>query len=257
MAPHIIFIHGMWSQPWVWDRWRRHFEQAGYECTAVTLPGHQEGQPDSALHGLGITDYTEAVKAEAARFERPVLIGHSMGGLIAQKVAADIPLSALVLVSSAAPGQIFPLRPTMLPGLTRHFSRWGLWTKSFRLSRWEANYLVLNGFPKTQRPALHRKMIAESGRVAYQLGFGRLNWSGSNRLNTGAIACPILALAGRRDRIIPVAVSRRLASLYGGKLKYLEFEDHAHWMLDEPGADGRARDVLAWLRQVGVGAPVQ
>jgi pimeloyl-ACP methyl ester carboxylesterase len=249
MAAQIFFIHGMWSRPWVWDRWKRHFERAGYPCTAVTLPGHDEGQNDDGLCGLGIADYVEAVTKEAARFDRPILIGHSMGGLIAQKVAAQTPVSALVLVNSAAPGQIFPLRPGMLPGLTRHFSCWGLWRKSFRLSRWEADYLVLNGIPKPQRAQMYQQMIAESGRVAYELGFGRLNWTGSNRVDVSAIVCPVLALAGVRDRIIPIAVSRRLARLDGPKAAYLEFKQHAHWMLEEPGADERAHDVLGWLRQ--------
>jgi len=74
-----------------------------------------------------------------------------MDGLIAQQVAMRQPLSTLVLVSSAAPGQIFPLRPAMLPGLVRHFARPNLWRRSFRLSFWEARYLVLNRIPKPQQ----------------------------------------------------------------------------------------------------------
>ncbi len=247
MRPHIIFIHGMWSRPWVFDRWRLPFERAGYGCTAITLPGHAEGDPDGALNGLGIADYTAAVAAEAKRFERPILIGHSMGGLIGQQVAMRQQLSALVLVSSAAPGQIFPLRPTMLPGLVRHFARPNLWRRSFRLSFWEARYLVLKRIPEPQQALMYEHFTAESGRVAYQLGFGRLNWSGSNRVEPKTIQCPILALAGAQDRIIPAGVSRRLGGLYRGKADYIEFAQHAHWMLEEPGADDRASEVLDWL----------
>jgi pimeloyl-ACP methyl ester carboxylesterase len=247
MRPHILFIHGMWSGPWVFSRWKLRFEQAGYGCTAITLPGHAQSDPDSALSGLGIADYTEAAAAEAAHFERLVLIGHSMGGLIAQQVAMRIPLSALVLVSSAAPGQIFPLRPVMLPGLVRHFARPNLWRRSFRLSFWEARYLVLNRIPKSEQATMYERFTAESGRIAYQLGFGRLNWAGSNRVEPKAIQCPVLALAGAKDRIIPAGVSRRLAALYESNADYMELARHGHWMLEEPGADDRAGEVLDWL----------
>ena len=247
MARHVVFIHGMWSQPWVWERWVEGFEQVGYQCTAVTLPGHGPGQPDSALDGLGLDDYVQAVEACVAKLDEPVLVGHSLGGLLAQQVAARIKAKAVVLITSAAPAPIFPLRPAMLPGLTRHFMRWGLWRSSFRLSRWEAEYLLLNVIQPQQRQAYVDRLIAESGRVAYQMGFESLNWTGSNRVAVENIQCPMLALSGVQDRIIPIEVSRRIARLYGSRLDYWEYPEHAHWLLEEPGYQQRISEVLAWL----------
>jgi pimeloyl-ACP methyl ester carboxylesterase len=109
------------------------FEKAGHGCTTVTLPGHDPQQPPSALEGLGLADYAKAVETVVGGFEKPILVGHSFGGLIAQQVAARADLAALVLLCSAASGQVFPLRPARLLALTRHFARWNLWKRSARL----------------------------------------------------------------------------------------------------------------------------
>lgn len=247
MDATILFVHGMWSQPWVWDNWKSRFESRGYHCVALTLPGHRPGDPDTALERLGIEDYVSAVEHQARQYFAPVLVGHSLGGLIVQQLATRMRLSAAVLVNTAVPAPLFPLRPVMLPGLARHFMRWGLWKSSFRLAEWEANHLLFNALPKHERRACHRRLTAESGRVAYQVGFGPLNLAGSNRVDRAGILCPMLALSGAKDHIIPVGASRRMAAWYGARLDYREYAAHAHWMLGEPGWTQRADEVMGWL----------
>lgn len=252
MNQEIIFIHGMWTRPWVWDSWKARFEQAGFSCSTITLKGHAAGESDEALVGVGLADYAAQVHtAVSACAAPPMLVGHSLGGLIAQQVAERVPLAGIALITSAAPAPIFPLRPIMLPALVRHFARPRLWFSTFRLSRWEADHLIFNGLPKAERPAYYARLCAESGHLAYQVGFGPLNRSGSNRVRREAIRCPMLALAGVQDHIIPISVSRRMAAWYGEQLEYREFPQHAHWMLGEAGAEQRAEEVIAWIRQVG------
>lgn len=247
VKPDIIFIHGMWSRHTVWRDWLEAFRARGYNCLSPDLPGHVAQGSDTFLAGVGLERYVEAVVELARGCHRPVLIGHSLGGLIGQLSAQRIDLSGLVLVNSAAPGQIFPLRPAMLPGLVRHFSKWALWRKTFRLSAWEADYLVFNRVPPAQRAACRELLIAESGRVAYEVGFGRLNLAGSNRVQKTRIACPMLALAGGRDRIIPRSVSRGMARWYGSQLDYREYPGQGHWLLGEPGWQVHVARVLHWV----------
>ena len=135
----------------------------------------------------------------------------------------------------------------MLPGVARHFAKPWLWYSAFRLSRWEADHLLFNGIARAERPAYYARLCAESGRIAYQVGFGALNRAGSNRVNRRAIACPMLALAGARDHIVPVGASRNLAAWYGEQLDYREFQQHAHWIMAEKGNQERADDVIRWL----------
>lgn len=247
MMPHLILVHGMWGRADVWDRWLPALHAAGYETTAIDLPGHAPGEPDSALCGLGLDEYVEAVLEVVRAHERPVLIGHSMGGLIAQQVAMRTELSTLVMVSSAVPAPIFPLRPVTLPGTLRVFADPLLWRKSFRLHVWEANYLLFNQIPDEERPPLFARLAAESGRAAYQVAFGPLNLAGSNRVDKERIACPILSLAGSHDRIVPAAASRKLATWYGEQMVFREYPDHAHMMMDEAGGNARIGEIIEWM----------
>jgi pimeloyl-ACP methyl ester carboxylesterase len=246
---HAVFVHGMWSQPWVWQDWVACFEQAGYVCNAVTLPGHEAGARPGAADGLGIGEYVAAVEKVLRELPEPaVLVGHSMGGMIAQQLAARVPVATVVLINSAAPAPVFPLRPVMLPGVIRHFLRPNLYSRSFLPSRWEAGHLFLNGLPESQRDAMRARLIPESGRALYQLGFGALNFARSNRVERDDITAPMLALSGVRDHIIPIGVSRAMARWYGPqRLEFREYREHAHWMLAEPGWERRVDEVLQWL----------
>lgn len=247
MKPGIVFVHGMWSQRSVWDAWLPAFVERGYACDAVCLPGHHAGARDSDVARLGFAECVETVASAASRFERPILVGHSMGGLIVQQLASRLSLRAAVLINSAAPRAVFPLRPVMLPGLARHFLRWGLWNGALRLSTREAEYLLYSALDPSERERMVAATLGESGRIAYQLGFGRLGWSRVHEVDPSRIGCPMLLLAGRRDRMIPVGVSRAIARFYGTKLTYRELPDNAHWLLGEAGYRERISEVLAWL----------
>jgi len=247
MSRDVVFVHGMWSQASVWDAWLPVFTQHGYTCHTVTLPGHRPGESEVELARVGFADCIAAAASVVSRLERPVLIGHSMGGLIVQKLAATLPVRAAVLLNSAAPRAVFPLRPIMLPGLLRHFLRWGLWKGVLRLSSREADYLLFSGLDATERARWLASSLPESGRMAYQVGFGRLGWSRVHEVDPARIACPVLALAAVRDRMIPIGVSRAMARLYGDKLVYREVPLRGHWMIGEVGYQERIAEVLAWL----------
>jgi pimeloyl-ACP methyl ester carboxylesterase len=249
MTAGVVFVHGMWSQRSVWDTWLPAFVERGYVCEVVALPGHHGKGDDADLARVGFAECVGAVASAASRFDRPILIGHSMGGLIVQQLATRLPLRAAVLINSAAPRAVFPLRLTMLPGLARHFLRWGLWNGVLRLSRREADYLLYSGLAVSERERLFASTLGESGRIAYQLGFGRLGLSRVHEVDPERIGCPMLLLAGRRDHMIPVGVSRAVARYYGAKLAYREFADNAHWLLGEAGYRERISEVLAWLAE--------
>lgn len=254
MKPDIIFIHGMWSRHTVWRAWEAAFRARGFNCLVPDLPGHVEHGSDTQLAGVALDSYVEAIVKMANGSKRPVLIGHSLGGLIGQLAAQHLDLAGLVLVNSAVPARIFPLRPAMLPGLVRHFSKWALWRKTFRLSAWEADYLVFNRVPPADRADCRKLLIAESGKVAYEVGFGFLNLARTNRVRKERIGCPMLALAGGRDRIIPRSVSRGMARWYGSQLDYREYPTQGHWLLGEHGWEERTAQIMDWIEAL---APTQ
>ncbi|PNB72261.1 hypothetical protein C1X64_20730 [Pseudomonas sp. GW456-E7] len=251
LNPDIIFIHGMWSRHTVWRDWEIFFRARGLNCLMLDLPGHVEHGSDTSLARVALNSYVDAVVKAADGKKRPVLIGHSLGGLIGQLAAQHLDLAGLILINSAAPAQIFPMRLRMLPGLFRHFCKWALWRKTFRLSAWEADYLIFNRVPQGERAGYRKLLIAESGKVAYEVGFGVLNLARTNRVQKEQIGCPMLALAGGKDRIIPRSVSRRMSRWYGNQLEYREYPVQGHWLLGEPGWQGHAQQVVDWIETLG------
>jgi pimeloyl-ACP methyl ester carboxylesterase len=268
---NILFIHGMWSQPWVWADWKARFEAAGHRCEAITLPGHEaaihtlptrreRGAASRELGRLGVGEYTDAVGAAMARIDDGsgvVLVGHSMGGLLALMGATRFGqhARAVVSVNGAAPGNVFPLRAKTLPGTARHFANPILFRRGFRLGAREAGYLLFNAMPKERRREMAMRLVHESGRAAFQLAFGPLNFARSNRIDKTALRCPVLLLSGARDRIVPAGASRAGARWLGDQALYREYPNAAHWLLGEPGWEAVVDEVLAWLQKSAPQAP--
>ena len=107
MAETIFFIHGMWGGGWYWEKHRRFLEDRGFTCIAPTLRHHDMDPRDTPDPGLGTTsllDYAQDLEQEIETLGvKPVLIGHSMGGLLAQILGARGLARALVLMTPAPP----------------------------------------------------------------------------------------------------------------------------------------------------------
>lgn len=99
--PTIVLVHGAWHGSWCWsENVIPRFEENGYRCVAVELPGHDRVGTSSRLwHTVGA--YVSHVEKEIAKIDGPiVLIGHSMGGLVIQRVVEQVNVAGVVLVAS-------------------------------------------------------------------------------------------------------------------------------------------------------------
>ena len=109
----IFMIHGMWGGAWYWEKFRSVFEAKGYRCVAVTLPYHDMGPggiPDPRLETTGLLDYAESLEREIGKLgTKPIVMGHSMGGLLAQILGARALAKSLVLLTTASPSGIMAL----------------------------------------------------------------------------------------------------------------------------------------------------
>ena len=251
--PTLMLIHGMWSQPWVWDNYRRFYEKAGYTVVVPTLRHHQSNADLTALGTTSIADYVSDLAAEIDQMpEKPVIIGHSLGGMLAQHLAALGKARAIGLISAAAPAPFFPIRLHSIPGTFLAFLKWAFWRKPMTLTRWSAKYAIFNAAAADQQKQLTEKLVPESGRAASELVFGFISRRNAAYCDINDIQCPILSLAGKRDNIVPIQVSRRLAKAYGAKMDYRELGQHGHWMLGEDDWDYVANEVLAGVKQLDV-----
>lgn len=102
--PPLLFVHGYWQAAWAWDEFLMpDLARRGHDCFAVSLTGH--GRSQGKIRGRSVTDHVGDVYEVVGRFDTPpIVIGHSMGGYVAQHYAAlGHPATGLVLVSPVPP----------------------------------------------------------------------------------------------------------------------------------------------------------
>jgi pimeloyl-ACP methyl ester carboxylesterase len=252
MAETIFLIHGMCGGAWVWDRYRTVFESLGYRCIAPTLRYHDvdpQGEAPAQLGTTGLLDYVQDLSAEIKHLDiEPILMGHSIGGLLAQMLGSRMPCTALVLLAPVPPAGILCLKPSIVKGFGSILKRWGWWKRPIRCTFQEAVYGMLHLLPVQEQHGTHARFAYESGRAAFQSGFWFLDPKRTATVDASRITCPVLVLAGAQDRIAPASVARRVAQHYAPHASYHSFPNHAHWMVGEPGWEEVAEDISGWLQ---------
>lgn len=249
----LFMIHGMFGGPWYWENYRGFFEKKGYRCVAATLPYHDmdpRGVPDARLGTTSLLDYADALETEIRRLDaKPILMGHSMGGLLAQMLGSRGLAQALVLLTPASPAGIMAIRPSVVRSFWSTHLTWGFWRKPIRPTFGEAVYAVLHLVPEQERRAIYDRLVYESGRTVLEIGHWIFDARHASRVDETQVTCPVLVVAGREDRITPAAVVRRVAEKYKPVATYREFDHHAHWVVGEPGWQEIAEYVATWLAQ--------
>jgi pimeloyl-ACP methyl ester carboxylesterase len=262
MTDTVFMIHGMWGAAFYWANFRSVFEAHGWRGIATTLPFHDMAPgtaPDPRLGRTGLLDYVAALERELdALGEPPVIIGHSMGGLLTQMLCARGRARAAVLLAPAAPAGILGLTPSVLTSFLPVMLRRGFWRKPVPPLR-TAAHSMLHLLPAVEQRQVQARLVYESGRVAAEVGLWPLDRRHASRVDATAVTCPLLVLAGREDRVTPVRVVRAVARRYGARAEYRELEHHAHWLVGEPGWQAIAQGIVTWLeafRRVAPGADV-
>lgn len=252
--PPLFLIHGMWCTGEAWSRYQEYFETKGYKVIAPTLRLHGAGQNDTPNPDLGTTsllDYARDLATAITSLDTPpVLIGHSMGGLLAQILAARGVGRAAIFLTPASPAGIVALTPSVVKTFRRVLTTWGFWKRPTFPTFEEACYAVYNLVPESERQTEYANLVHESGRAAAEIAFWLLDPQKASRVDETKITIPTLTVAGTQDHITPASVVRRVAKKYrnkGGDFK--EFSNHAHWVLGEPGWEEVAEFCLKWIEE--------
>ncbi len=227
----------MWADSRHWNRFRRSFDRAGFSTRAVTLPFHDTPQVLTGLRKAGILDYVEQVRSEIDS-EQVILVGHSMGGLVAQKLAEEGVAAALVLLSTCAPAGINPLTPSSVLCISANLVDVVL-SRPFIIPPRNAGYGLTNALSRREKSVIHQSFLYESGRALREIVSGAITVDERN------IRCPVLVGVGSLDRATPRSVARRVARKYGAD--YHEYPGKCHFI----GGDADViQDVLAWCDAV-------
>lgn len=252
MSDIIFMIHGMWSGGWYWENYVRFFESQGYRCVTPTLLYHDvkpDEEPDSRLGSTSILDYAENLERKIFELDSPILMGHSMGGLLAQILAARGLAEALVLLAPAPPRGINALAFSVVRCFMRPLFRHGFWRKHHRISFKKSVYGILHLMHPDDQKAIYEKMVFESGRAAAEIGMWWADSGRATEVDETMVTCPVMLIAGKKDRIVPEKVVRKVAKKYGALNNYRVFENNAHWLIGEPGWKEIAKYISDWLKK--------
>ncbi|MFZ0131176.1 MAG: alpha/beta fold hydrolase [Desulfobacterales bacterium] len=248
----VILIHGMWSTSNTLSTLRQRLETRGYRVYSPNLPWHEDAirDSDNKVADLSIVDYATHLMDYITNLkleEPPILIGHSMGGLLAQKLSTRIKARALVLLCPAQPWGINIITPSATWTTFNAYAKWRFWGKSHRPSLSRAKYGLFNMIDEETQIELYNRLIPESGRAYFEIVFWFFDKRKATHVKTKEIIAPILAITGEKDRIIRPSVVKRVAENYP-QADYRCYHAHAHWLFDEPGSEEIVNDIDAWLK---------
>lgn len=251
---NIVFVTGAFVANSGWDEWRAYFESKGYTTVAPAWP-FKDGTAaelrarkpnDIDLAKLTLEELVEHYKMIVKGFpEKPIVIGHSLGGLITQIIVNQDLAAAGVAIHSVPPQGVFPYEFSFLKA---GWKALGLLTdldETYLMSLEDWQYAFTNGMPLDEQKATYEaNTIPESKRVA------RGGLTSAAHVDFEKPHPPLLLTAGSIDNIIPAHLNHRNFEAYknsGSVLDYKEFEGRNHFVLGQPTWKEDADYILDWL----------
>jgi alpha-beta hydrolase superfamily lysophospholipase len=260
MTKTILMIHGFGATGESWTAAAAKFRAAGYAVETPTIhAAHRTvGPPPASLAGKTLADYvaemSDLARSIATRDgEKPVVFGHSMGGLISQKLAEADLVAGAVLFAPASPADargktslssVFTFLNIALASKPE--------TKAVKIWKTGFNWGVLNKTPPERREAIFATTVHESGRVLSDMAYPERDPNKTVTIDAAKVTAPLLILAGARDRTTPIEDVRLVAKKYAGST-FKSYPDNGHWLIDEPGSAEILNEVAVWLDTKGLG----
>lgn len=240
----LLFVHGAYAGAWCWaEHFMPWFADAGFASYAVSLSGHGHSRRRDLLDSYSISDYVNDLAEVVAELPvAPVLIGHSMGGMVVQKYLEHAEAPATVLMASVPPqglwtsavGLMFS-KPTLLQDLNRIMGGGAAQASTLRDAL----------FHQPVDPDDMRRYLAasqpESHRAIWDMTLFNLP------MVSRMTRAPMLILGAEHDQLIPPSLVRMTSSVYG--LDDEIFPDMGHAMMLEKGWEAVAVRIRDWLRE--------
>ncbi|MBV9996100.1 MAG: alpha/beta hydrolase [Caulobacteraceae bacterium] len=249
MRPHpILMVHGAFCGGWVFEAFAEPFRAAGHAVFTPDLPGHEPGAPAAAVAGLSMRDYASATaRAAAALPAPPVLLGHSLGGLVSLLAASKVKTAGLILLAPSAPWGVSGSTMEEAVSAVALYALGPYWTQAIQPDYATFHHFGVDRLARPERRAAFERMRPESGRALFET----LNWwldpFMTTMVHPARINAPILAVAGERDVIHHATTVRETARRLGARAEVLP--GMSHWLPGEPGWRRLADLCLEWMAE--------
>jgi non-heme chloroperoxidase len=243
-------IHGGFCGGWVFDDFKAPFAEVGYRVETPTLRHHRP-DPPKALATTSLLDYAADLEAEIVRLdEAPILLGHSLGGLLAQMLAARGLARAAVLLAPSAPWGIYPTSMFEVAAAQALYLNGDFWNKIIEPHYDSVAVYSLGKLPAQRREELFSRFVPESGLAAFEASHWAFDLKRASYVSARKVTCPLLCLSGSEDKVNPPKTVRHIAERYDGRAVFAELAGKSHWLIGEEGWQDVAARILAWLDEV-------
>jgi pimeloyl-ACP methyl ester carboxylesterase len=256
----VVFIHGLWLLPSSWDRWATVFEEAGYSALAPGWPDDPETVEEAKAHPEVFAHKTVGQVADhfsdvIGKLERkPVVIGHSFGGLMAQ-IAAGRGLAAVTVAVDPAPFRgVLPLPISALRAASVALAHATSRHKAIPLTYDQFRYAFANAVSEEEAKELYETYaVPAPGEPLFQAAAANLNpWTEVKVDTENPERGPLLIISGEQDHTVPWAIanaSYKQQKDNQGVTEIVEIKGRGHALTIDSGWREVADTALAFARR--------
>lgn len=247
----IVFIHGLFVNNTSWENWKSYFEAKGYKVYTPANPGH-DGKPEAlrnqthpALTKTGFEDVVKnIIKLIDTLPEKPIVVGHSLAGLVVQKLIEADKAVAGVSIDGAPPKNV--LAPWSTIKIVYPVVDFFKGNSPFMGSKDWYHRAFFNNYTKAESDKLyHQIAVPESRKIARDTlltSFAKVDFKKAHK--------PLLFIGGEKDNIFPASFTKRIAASYKHKADIVDFKAFAgrsHFICGEQGWEEVADYVQDWI----------
>jgi pimeloyl-ACP methyl ester carboxylesterase len=259
----IVFIHGLWLHPTSWRPWQDFFERAGYDTSAPGWPGVQPTvelarvNPDSVAD-QGIDDVVEHYAAIIEALPAaPVLIGHSFGGMIAERLLGENRAVAAVAIDAAQIKGVLPLPLSSLRSTLPVFKNPANKHRAVTLTSKQFRYSFGNALTDEESDALYERWVVSApGRPLFEAAVANLSPHSPAKVDTdNSTRGPLLLVTGGEDHTVPESITKSTLKQYrhsDAVTDIVEFADRGHSLTIDAGWAEIAEAARNWLDKQGL-----